>query len=470
MRKRLTNSAVEAFTCGVYTSGKRKGERKPQDILWDSEVRGLGLRLSAKTGTRTYVFVHRVRGGREVYITIGRHNDGWRLGSGDPKFDPRARAQELKLEMRRGVNPVEREEQERAAKREQETKDKALATTLRETLASYLAHKTLRPATVADMKRHVEVNLEDWIDRPVSQITRNDCLAKFTAITERGAPQQANACMIYLRALLNFARESHATDDGAYPILAVNPVTAMFRLRKANPEQPRTRRIPLERIGHVWNMLRKRAKEARTDHERTACDWVSTMVLTGMRATESGSLLREDVDLQVRTIRLRSEVVKNHHGMLLSMSTALHEILSARLAANDADTAAARRRRRDRSTSYLFPSFGKKRPYISDARATMEAVAEVAGCFSLDKNGNKKYELSPHDLRRGLDDIAQACKIDSDTRRMLLNHIDGDVHFKHYVGRQNLAEAAEAIGKYVTDAALAAASSNVLPFPTKKMA
>lgn len=470
MRKRLTNSSVEAFTCGVYESGINKGKPKPQDTLWDLDVRGLGLRLSAKTGTRTYIFVHRVKGtGREIYITIGRHNDGWRLGSGDPKFDPRARAQELKLEMRRGINPVEREEQERAAQRAKVEKDKALATTLRDTMESYFAHKTLRPATLKDMRRHVEVNMKEWLDRPIASLTRNDFLAKFTEITERGAPQQANACCVYARALLNHAREAHATPDGTYPILQVNPVTAMFRMKKPNPEKPRDRRIPIERIGHVWSLLRKRAKEARTDHERTACDWVCTMILTGMRATESGSLLKEDIDLEARTIRLRSEVVKNHHGMVLPMSSALHEILSARIAADDADTAAARRRRRARNAAYLFPGFGKKRPYITDARATMEAVADVAGCFVV-VDGKKKYQLSPHDLRRGLDDLALACKVDGDTRRILLNHIDGDVHFKHYAGRHNLAEAAEAIGQHVTNAALVAESSNVVAFPGRKTA
>lgn len=279
MRKRLTNSAVEAFTCGVYTSGKRKGERKEQDVLWDSEVRGLGLRLSAKTGTRTYVLVHRVKGGREVYITLGRHNDGWRLGSGDPKFDPRARAQELKLELRRGINPLEREEQERAAKRAQEAKEKALGTTLREVLEHYLTHHRtkhgpLRPATQKDMRRHAEKNLTEWLDEPVATITRDKCLAKFTEITERGAPQQGNACMTYLRCLLNHAREMHATDDGQFPLLAVNPVSRLWKLKKPNPEKPRKTRIPLNKVGVCWNWLRKRAAEARTENERTAADWM----------------------------------------------------------------------------------------------------------------------------------------------------------------------------------------------------
>jgi hypothetical protein len=34
--------AVERFTCGMFTHGKHKGERKPQDILWCGQVKGFG--------------------------------------------------------------------------------------------------------------------------------------------------------------------------------------------------------------------------------------------------------------------------------------------------------------------------------------------------------------------------------------------------------------------------------------------
>ena len=165
MRKRLTNVMVEKFTCGVFTSGKFKGQPKPQDTIWDSEVKGFGCRLSAKMGTRTYVLVHRVKDtGKEVYITIGRHDDGWRLGSGDPQFDPRAKAQELKLKMRAGINPVEQAAQELAEKRARETRDTALATTLAQVTEHYLEHKRtkhgpLRLATKIDVRRHVEKNM-----------------------------------------------------------------------------------------------------------------------------------------------------------------------------------------------------------------------------------------------------------------------------------------------------------------------
>jgi hypothetical protein len=54
-RAKLTNPIVEAFKGGgLYTSGKRAGQPKEYDVIWDTGCRGLGVRYSQKTGSRTY--------------------------------------------------------------------------------------------------------------------------------------------------------------------------------------------------------------------------------------------------------------------------------------------------------------------------------------------------------------------------------------------------------------------------------
>ncbi|MCP5471087.1 MAG: tyrosine-type recombinase/integrase [Sinobacteraceae bacterium] len=470
-RKRLTNVMVEKFTCGYFKPpSKYAGQQKSQDTLWDSECAGFGMRLSHKTGTRTYILLHRVRGtGKEVYITIGRHGDGWRLGSGDPQFDPRAKAQELKLKMRAGINPVEQQAQELAEKRAREAKDAALATTLKEVMEDYFLHRRtkhgpLRTATKDDIRRHVEGNMSEWQDQPIANITRDTALAKHVEITDRGAPSQANACMVYLRALCNHAREMHADKTtGAYTILAVNPVTLMFKRRKPNPEKPRTGRIPLDRIGAVWSMLRKRAVDAPREVDRAAADWISLVLLMGTRKTESGALRVSDIDLEAKTMHLRGEVadatdgfegVKNHNDLILPLSETMAQILEARIAAIRGDYSG------DAATQYLFASYGAKRPYVTDPRALFTTISKLAG-----------RRISTHDLRRTYEDICKAVKVDPDERRLLFNHAASDVHGAAYSNNPDpemLRPAVEAIAKYVTDAALVAESKNVLPFPSKK--
>lgn len=455
----------------MYASGKHKGEPKNQDTLWCGEVRGFGMRLSAMTGTRTYIYSDRVKGtGEQVYVTIGRHNDPWRVDQA------RAKALELKALVLSGVNPNEEQAKRVEAKRRQDAREAALSTTLKQVMEDYLEHRQtkhgpLRPETKRDIRRHVEVNLADWIDEPIAKITRNKVVTKFDTFTAR-APIQANACMRYLRALCNHAREMHATPDGEYPVLAVNPVKQMLNQRKLNRERARTDRIPLNRLGAVWVMLRKQAAEAHRDHERTACDWLSMVLLTGLRRTESGALRKADVDLAHKVIHMRGDVeqptdgfagVKNHNDMLLPMSTALHDILSARISAPPDDSAAARRRKRERAEEYVFPSFGRKKPYITSPPAILRAISRIAGC-----------PISLHSLRRTADDIAKKIKVDADERRQLLNHLASDVHGQFYSNNPDpevLRPAAETIAQYVLNQAkiaeAQAAGANIVRFPEK---
>jgi len=456
-RAKLTNSAIEKFKCGTYISGERKGQPKEQDTLWCGETKGFGVRLSAKTGTRTYIFVYRVKGeSRERYITIGRHNDPWRVD------DARAKALALKAQMLGGVDPVEEDRQRREAKHRQAASDAANSTTLRQVLEHYLEHKRtkhgpLRPATQKDMRRHCQTNLATWLDEPVVTITRDKCHAKFTEETKR-APQQANACMIYLRALCNHARELHATEDGNFPVLAVNPVSRLFKLRKPNPEKPSDTRIPLNKIGACWSWLRKRATESRTENDRCAADWVSFVLLTGCRRTESASLRWSDVDFEGKTFTLRADVVKNHSELILPMSTVLCDLLKARQSPMPVDPKVARRRRVQRSAEYVFAGNGRKSPFITNAQTTIEGMAKMAGTH-----------VHVHALRRTFDDMAMECKIDSDQRRMLLNHITGDVHARHYSNSTKaLVPAVEAVAQWVLNEAKVAeaieSGANVVAF------
>jgi integrase len=453
VRSKLTNGAVERFEC-------RDG--KAQDVLWDSEVRGFGLRLSRATGARTYILVYRVKGtNRERSISIGRHDDPWRVDQA------RARAIKLKSEMRDGIDPVEQERERQAQMRQQAARDEALSTTLREVMEDYLAnrrtkHGPLRARTQQDIRTNCDSAFASWMDEPVASITRDRCLAKFTTLSER-APAAANLSFVYLRALLNHAREMHADEDGEYRLLSQNPVTRMFKLRKPNANKARDTRIPLDRVGACWNWLRARAVEGRSETERTAADWLSFVMLTGCRRTESASLMWEDVDLDGKTFALRGEVVKNHKALTLPMSTVMHELLTARHQQSTPEKI-TRRRSRTRASEYVFASNGLKNLHVVDARLALEELTKIAGTT-----------VHMHALRRTFDDLAMECRIDSDVRRVLLNHIGGDVHSRHYAnGTAALGTAVQQIADWIVgqaaQAAAVASGANVVALPRKQNA
>lgn len=374
--------------------------------------------------SRTYIFQGRVKGSKQQrQITIGGHDNPWRVD------DARTRALKIKAKMLDGVDPVLEEEKDEEEIARQQVLEDALKMTLRQLMEHYLKHKRtkhgpLRPTTQGDIRDCCEDYFLGMLDKPVATtVTRNKCLEVFQEITER-SPTRANLAMSYLRALCNYARELHTTEEGEYTILAVNPVTRMFKIQKANPKKRRKGRIPLNRIGNVWCMLDARRLAAYKADQRTAVDWVKCTQLTGLRKKELSCLEWTDVDFEANVIRIRPDVAKNHNELVLPMSTALRNILLSRKSAQPPTEKVLRRRlqrRPPRAEQYVFASYGKKVPYMTNPRAVLQLVSRIAG-----------RRINAHDLRRTFEDIAMECAIDPALRRKLLNHLAKDVHDEHY--------------------------------------
>src|SRR5208337_2256711 len=84
---KLTKRRVDAFEPGAKRA-----------VLWDSEVRGFGLRATP-AGERSYVLKYRHRGGQR-WFTIGKHGSPWTVET--------ARKEALRLlgEVARGDDPA----------------------------------------------------------------------------------------------------------------------------------------------------------------------------------------------------------------------------------------------------------------------------------------------------------------------------------------------------------------------------
>lgn len=408
------------------TKSKVEGLPTPatgQAFHWDEELRGFGVRVTA-SGQRSYVAQGRVNG-KTRRVTIGEHGR-WTCD------EARKEAREILRDMDKGIDPqVEKKRKE------------ALDVTLRQVMEDYIDNKRtkngpLRASSKADIKRHVTQNFADWADEPIAMLTRDKCLKRFNELSER-APSQANQAMVILRALCNWARERHATDDDEYPLLEVNPVQRMLKVKRLNPEDPRDRRIPTEKIGAVWAMLQKRRAEARTVDDRNAAAYVSFLLLTGTRKMEAATLTWSRVNFDEGWFHIPKSIAKNHNALTFPLSATLRELLEAQP--------------RKQGNDYVFASWGKKSGHIGDPRGTMQQVSKIAG-----------LHLSLHDLRRTAEDVAKVCKVDADERRQLLNHLSSDVHGKHYANNPDpkaLATAVESMHSWIVgQAAIAIAVSS----------
>lgn len=442
---KLTKTAVE--TAALPVDGKTKA------LYWDEgkgAVTGFGLSVTAN-GVRSYVAQSRVNG-ETRRVTIGRHGV-WTCELA------RDHARVVLQDMAKGVDP-----------QVEKRKQAAAAATLREVMEDYLTHHRtthgapLRASTQLDIRRHVETNLANMADRPIADITRDACLAAFNELSKR-AKGQANQCMVTLRALINYAREKHATDDGDYTIHRMNPVSMAFnkhKLGKLNKIGTRKGRVPAEKIGAVWAMLQKRRAEARTVDDRTSADYVSMLMLTGCRANEVATLTWANVNLDEGWFRIPKEIAKNHNELVLPLSTVLHQLLTERQEAAKAPQHVAKRRADQEARAgspYVFASWGKV-GHIGEARGTMDAVSEVAG-----------VRVTRHDLRRTLEDVAAACHVSDDQRRQLLNHLASDVHGRSYANNPDpkvLAAAVERIAQWIAEHGAAAEAGNVVALPARR--
>lgn len=389
---KLTKSRVDALP--APPSG--------QKIHWDTELRGFGVRITA--------------GGAKSYIAQGRVNGHTRRVTLAPVNllgvdEARVRARRALLEMHDGVDPNAKKK--RTAAQE---------VTLRQIMEDYLKrkrtrHGALKQSSKESIERTVKARFGDWLDKPVASITRAACGKRFEQISNT-APGQANLSFRYLRALLNWARETYATDEGDYPLLPVNPVTQMFRKGTAhwNPEKPRETLIPLDKIGQVWALLEDRRSPDRQNAATcTSADLVAFMLLTGTRIGEARSLMWQQVKLDdnpVPTLHLAD--TKNHNPVTLPLSTALHSLLQSRY------------ERRTPRNPYVFPA-RSGRGHMKDVRGMMEKVSEVAG-----------QHLSPHDLRRTFLAIAYECGVEMWRAELLTNHIPNTVTLRHYTETSNL--------------------------------
>ena len=87
-RIKLTNTSVHrlSFPEGAVTGC---GKAITHFVHWDTDLKGLGIRLATTSRTKTYFLQHRVKGtGRERNISLGRHGYPVLLPDGKLRTDP----------------------------------------------------------------------------------------------------------------------------------------------------------------------------------------------------------------------------------------------------------------------------------------------------------------------------------------------------------------------------------------------
>ena len=124
-----------------------------QAFYFDDSLKGFGLRVTP--GSKTFIVDKRIDG-KKKRITLGRYGEL-------TTEQARKQAQKLLGEIAQGHDPV-RESKEEILKRK----------TLGEVFEHYLsARKTLKPKTITDYRRVLNLHFSDWMGKPFLTITKD---------------------------------------------------------------------------------------------------------------------------------------------------------------------------------------------------------------------------------------------------------------------------------------------------------
>ncbi|MDE2676438.1 MAG: tyrosine-type recombinase/integrase [Gemmatimonadota bacterium] len=356
---------------------------RTREEFWDTVTPGLVLRVSGKSGAKTWGVRYRAAGARRRQ----------KLG-GYPQLslsEARAAAREVQRRADAGDDPAK----ERADR-------KAGRYTFWRLADEVLAARAMRTRVVTQRERARMLQkdlLPAWGDRPVADITRREVVHLVEGIARRGAPVVANRTLGLIRLIFN---------DGlrrGFPTLEANPA---HLVEPPTKETGRDRYLTSAEIGIVW--------QATEDETRATRGAFRLALLTGQRIGSVCAMRWDGIRGDLWTIPPEHFKGKRTHLVPLS-AEALGVIEQLRADAQ--------------SDTWVFPS---------RARTEHEHLTNLAGSLSRVRKKTSIPNWTVHDFRatfrthavRATEDGGLA--IPAHVADAVLGHKEATLGFARYTG------------------------------------
>jgi integrase len=399
-------------------------------ITYDSEVKGFGVRVTAK-GAKAFILNYRNKHGVDRRYTIGAFGD-WQT------VPARNEAKLLKRLIDQGRDPVAEREHERTAPTVAELCDRYLA-----------EHVDLhnKPRTRAENRRIVEKIIKPKLGRLKVKAVDHDDVAKLHREL-RATPRQANHVVAVLSKMFNLAEVWKDGSGERLRPLNSNPCRHIKRYPEverdsyATPDQ-------LARIGRVMQEL----EDAGTLRPELA-DSLRFLALSGVRLSEAAGLDLDDVNFRTGAWSLPDAKAGKRVVMLGAPALALLASLG-RTSGPAFPRWTGKRKGQPISVSLIEKAWSGEPPQPKHRKRGKKGIRELAGC----------PDLRVHDLRHTTGTYAGASGLNAFVVRDLLGHKTLAMTGK-YVNRfvDPLRAAADAVSQQIA-AAMKGESAEVVEMP-----
>ncbi|SHO43281.1 tyrosine-type recombinase/integrase [Desulfopila aestuarii] len=356
-------------------------------FIRDSELKGFALRVFP-SGTIKYL--------AEVWHEGKSHRKT--LGSHPVLTLQDARKQALAFI--RDVQSGQREESRKAK------------VTLGDLFKDYTKGDRLKPGTLKNHTQVVRFYLKDWIDKPVTSITKEMVEKLFFQIRDYGVHEgkptysQATKTMRILSALMNYACADELIEN--------NPVTVLKLKRIDRSIIKREHYLKAEEVRRLLQVTRNET------HPMTLA--VHLMLYTGLRKNEALRLKWEDIETvnDVSCIVIRD--TKNCRPHYLPITPVINEIL----------------KKASNGSMYVFSSPQHSDRHLVDERPTLKRLSKAIGVV-----------FKCHDLRRTFATRASEAGVDFLMVKRLLNHKSNDItaQYIQWNSKQNLLVMRDALAR-----------------------
>jgi integrase len=381
-RINLTDRKLAAFRA-------RAGER-PE--LMDSTSPGLGVRVS-ETGTRTFFLRARFPGSANpVRRALGTY-------PAMPLAEARTKAAEWRVMLKRGIDPRDEEQRQRA--KEDQKRKNTFAAVFEDFVAEKLPGERHGRESERDIRRHL---LPHWGARPITEIPDLDVIAVIKA-KKVTAPMMARSLLTLTRRLFAWAKEQRVYGLAASPCIDLKPGKLIGEKR------PRARVFSDDELFALWRAADRMGYPF-------GCIY-KMLILTGLRLNEVADAMWKEIDLRDGTWTIPATRMKGLPSKacehVVPLTDQILQILNSLP--------------RYRAGDYLFSArFGTTPVWISDdvknrvGRRMLRTLRAMARRRGDDPARVDLPHWVNHDIRRSVRSRLSRLKITEEAREAVLAH------------------------------------------------